>query len=106
MRIYSRLCSGYEPSWDSLDSRPLPLWYDQAKVGIFMHFGPYSVPGFRSEWFWTDWKTTKDPDCVQFMEDNYPPNFTYQDFGPQLKMEFFNPAKFADLVKASGAKLE
>ena len=100
------MCSGYEPSWDSLDSRPLPLWYDQAKVGIFMHFGPYSVPGFRSEWFWTDWKTTKDPDCVQFMKDNYPPNFTYQDFGPQLKMEFFNPAKFADLVKASGAKLE
>ena len=35
----------YEPNWPSLDSRPLPTWYDEAKVGIFMHFGPYAVPG-------------------------------------------------------------
>ena len=35
----------YTPDWDSLDSRPLPAWYDDAKVGIFMHFGPYAVPG-------------------------------------------------------------
>lgn len=35
----------YEPTWESLDSRPLPKWYDEAKVGIFMHFGPYAVPG-------------------------------------------------------------
>lgn len=35
----------YTPDWDSLDSRPLPAWYDEAKVGIFMHFGPYAVPG-------------------------------------------------------------
>lgn len=34
----------YEPTWDSLDSRPLPLWYDEAKVGIFLHWGVYSVP--------------------------------------------------------------
>ena len=35
----------YEPNWSSLDSRPLPSWYDEAKIGIFMHFGPYAVPG-------------------------------------------------------------
>ena len=35
----------YQPNWPDLDSRPLPNWYDEAKVGIFMHFGPYSVPG-------------------------------------------------------------
>ena len=35
----------YQPNWPDLDSRPLPSWYDEAKVGIFMHFGPYSVPG-------------------------------------------------------------
>ncbi len=35
----------YTADWDSLDSRPLPEWYDQAKIGIFMHFGPYAVPG-------------------------------------------------------------
>ena len=37
----------YTPDWNSLDSRPLPAWYDEAKIGIFMHFGPYAVPGYR-----------------------------------------------------------
>ena len=37
----------YQPNWPSLDSRPLPMWYDEAKVGIFMHLGPYAVPGRR-----------------------------------------------------------
>ena len=35
----------YTPDWDSLNSRPLPEWYDEAKIGIFMHFGVYAVPG-------------------------------------------------------------
>jgi len=29
----------YAPSWDSLDKRPLPSWYDEAKFGIFIHWG-------------------------------------------------------------------
>ena len=41
----------YTADWDSLDSRPLPGWYDEAKVGIFMHFGPYAVPGRRGTLF-------------------------------------------------------
>jgi alpha-L-fucosidase len=36
----------YEPTWESLDSRPLPEWFDQDKIGIFLHWGPYSVPGW------------------------------------------------------------
>lgn len=47
----------YEPNWASLDQRPLPRWYDEAKVGIFLHYGVYSVPSFGSEWFWTNWKS-------------------------------------------------
>lgn len=31
----------YQPTWESLDSRPLPKWYDEAKVGIFIHWGVY-----------------------------------------------------------------
>ncbi len=48
----------YTPDWASLDSRPLPSWYDEAKFGIFIHWGVYSVPSFGSEWFWTYWKGT------------------------------------------------
>lgn len=47
----------YEPNWASLDKRPLPGWYDEAKVGIFIHWGVYSVPSMGGEWFWTDWKS-------------------------------------------------
>ncbi len=47
----------YTPDWESLDSRPLPSWYDDAKFGIFIHWGVYSVPSFGSEWFWTYWKS-------------------------------------------------
>ena len=46
----------YDPSWPSLDTRPPPAWYDEAKLGVFMHWGPYSVPGVVSEWFWFYWK--------------------------------------------------
>lgn len=42
----------YDPTWESLDSRPLPAWFDQAKFGIFIHWGVFSVPSFGSEWFW------------------------------------------------------
>lgn len=49
----------YNPDWDDLDTRPLPQWYDSAKIGIFLHWGVYSVPSFKSEWFWSDWKSGK-----------------------------------------------
>ena len=124
----------YEPNWPSLDSRPLPTWYDEAKVGIFMHFGPYAVPGIiisgaqrgaenmiisdesnmiivcifcflglEDAWFWRNWHDNVTS-VVKYMEENYPPNFTYQDFGRDLKMEFFNASWISELVKDSGAK--
>ena len=42
---FSQSVGKYTPDWESLDARPLPDWYMDAKVGIFMHFGPYAVPG-------------------------------------------------------------
>ncbi len=43
----------YEPNWASIDSRPLPTWFDDSKIGIFMHWGLFSVPSFGNEWFWS-----------------------------------------------------
>ena len=48
--IYLTFAQKYTPDWDSIDSRPLPNWYDEAKVGIFIHWGVFSVPSFKSEW--------------------------------------------------------
>ena len=67
---------------------------------IINHF---NFIGVRSEWFWIDW-FKNDSLVVDFMKENYPPNFTYQDFGVDLKMEFFNASWFADLIHDSGAK--
>jgi alpha-L-fucosidase len=41
--------SSYLPEWSSLDTRPLPSWYDQSKVGIFIHWGVFSVPSIDTE---------------------------------------------------------
>ncbi|MPC34845.1 Alpha-L-fucosidase [Portunus trituberculatus] len=94
----------YEPEWKSLDSRPLPPWYDEAKVGIFLHWGVFSVPSFGSEWFWEHWQGSKSQKYVDFMKNNYPPNFSYQDFGPQFTAEFYDPKEWAELFNASGAR--
>ena len=95
----------YSPDWKSLDTRPLPIWYDEAKVGIFIHWGVFSVPSYQSEWFWWDWQGTQPvQNVVDFMNKNYPPDFTYADFGKELTAEFFDPYEWADIFNASGAK--
>lgn len=41
---------------------------------------------------------------VDFMKENYPVGFTYQDFAPMFTAEFFDPNEWADIFEASGAK--
>uniref|UniRef100_A0A8C3RR42 Alpha-L-fucosidase n=1 Tax=Chelydra serpentina TaxID=8475 RepID=A0A8C3RR42_CHESE len=94
----------YDPTWESLDSRPLPTWFDEVKFGIFIHWGVFSVPSFGSEWFWWYWQKEKRPSYVEFMETNYPPGFSYEDFGPLFTAEFFDANQWAAILKASGAK--
>ncbi|XP_037088159.1 alpha-L-fucosidase-like [Pollicipes pollicipes] len=94
----------YEPTWESLDTRPIPAWYDEAKFGIFLHWGVYSVPSFGDAWFWQQWRGDKDKAHVEFMRRNYRPGFTYADFAPQFTAEFFEPDRWADLFAAAGAR--
>uniref|UniRef100_A0A0B7B2E0 alpha-L-fucosidase n=1 Tax=Arion vulgaris TaxID=1028688 RepID=A0A0B7B2E0_9EUPU len=97
----------YKPDWNSLDSRPLPSWYDEAKIGIFIHWGVFSVPSFGNEWFWYHWKGNKTfPSVVEFMKKNYPPNWTYADFAEQFKPPtgLYNPGRWANMFNASGAR--
>lgn len=94
----------YEPNWNSLDSRPLPPWYDESKIGIFLHWGVFSVPSLYSEWFWEQWRDNTTKGAVQYMKDNFKPDFTYADFAPQFTAELFNPQEWAEIFKASGAK--
>ncbi|CAG9126963.1 unnamed protein product [Plutella xylostella] len=93
----------YQPNWESLDKRPLPEWYDKAKIGIFLHWGVFSVPSYGSEWFWSNWHGNNSIH-VDFMKKNYRPGFTYQEFAPMLTAEFFNPDEWAKLFQRAGAK--
>jgi alpha-L-fucosidase len=100
----------YAPTWESLDSRPLPAWYDQAKIGIFIHWGVFSVPSFgvpsggaSGEWFW---KELSDgvPAYVDFVRASEAPSFQYMDYAARFDAIFFNATQWLELFRASGAK--
>ncbi|XP_026329130.1 tissue alpha-L-fucosidase-like [Hyposmocoma kahamanoa] len=92
----------YMPEWTDLDTRPLPQWYDVGKIGIFLHWGVYSVPAFRSEWFWYFWRFG-EPDVLEYLQ-NISYTGTYEDFASNFKAESFEPDKWAELFAKSGAQ--
>ncbi|WP_242203082.1 alpha-L-fucosidase [Aestuariivivens insulae] len=107
----------YEPTWESLDTRPVPNWFQNAKFGIFIHWGPYSVPawspkGTYSEWYqyWLQSKSLfgngkfKGDEVVNFHNKTYGENFSYYDFGEMFKADLFNPDDWAELFEKAGAK--
>lgn len=109
----------YEASWESLNKRALPTWFTDAKFGIFIHWGLYSVPawatnsnadGFGSnyaEWYWERLNNATlkiHKEFTAFHTSTYGPNFKYQDFAPRFTCELFDPAKWADIFKNAGAR--
>ncbi|CAH8646712.1 unnamed protein product [Schistosoma mattheei] len=76
--------------------RPLPKWYDEAKIGIFIHWGVFSVPSYRTEWFWWMWQGDKTtmPEIPEYMRKYYEPDFAYANFAKQFHAEFFEPDKW------------
>jgi alpha-L-fucosidase len=98
----------YKPTWDSIDARPVPAWFDEAKFGIFIHWGVYSVPawgpkGKYAEWYWNDMQN-KDGATWKFHEATYGEKFKYPDFAPMFKADLFDPKQWADVFARSGAK--
>ena len=98
----------YEANWASIDSRPLPGWYDESKIGIFVHWGVFSVPSFGTgESAFLELYTKgpeKKQEYVDFMKNNYAPGFTYDDFAAQFTAEFYDANVWADIFQAAGAK--
>lgn len=94
----------YEPNWDSLMSRPLPGWFDDAKIGVFLHWGVFSVPSYGDEWYWWSLDGSRDSKTVAFHNRTYGPEFPYADFAPMFKAEFFDPDAWARMFKEGGIK--
>ena len=110
----------YRADWASIDSRPVPQWFADAKFGIFIHWGLYSVPAWGplpsdgagiydcyAEWYWwklLDKNNKVNPLFTAFHNKNYGDTFKYQDFVNDFKCELFKPDDWAKLFREAGAR--
>lgn len=98
----------YENNWESLNSRPVPQWFADAKFGIFIHWGLYSVPAYTwkgaySEWYMQQYQDPKT-ETYEFHNRVYGEKTKYEDFVQGFKAELFDAKKWADLFQKAGAK--
>lgn len=115
--ITSNAQKKYEPNWESIDSRQIAPWFKDAKLGVFIHLGPYSVPawspkGTYSEWY-QHWLQDKDlfgngdftgSEVYDHHVRNYGTDFSYYNFGEMLKTKEFDANEWVNLLEKSGAK--
>ncbi len=108
----------YQANWESINSRPVPQWFEDVKFGIFIHWGVYSVPSWApanadigiyakyAEWYWKRIMGNEKADVLfrDYHNKMYGEDFYYQDFAGSFKAEHFEPEKWADVFKRSGAK--
>ncbi len=97
-----------DSTWESIEERGYPEWFGQAKLGIFIHWGLYSVPSWThkegyAEWSYKGWRDGKSQ-AVDFAKSVYGEDFEYKDFRPMFKAELYDPQEWAQLFKDAGAK--
>ncbi len=95
----------FQPNWQSLTTYTVPEWYKDAKFGIFIHWGVYSVPAYGSEWYPRE-MYLEGSEINKHHVATYGSltQFGYKDFIPKFKAEHFDPAAWAQLFKDSGAR--
>ena len=113
LAVTGAVAGTYEPKWESLDKRPVPQWWTDAKFGIFIHWGPYAVPAFAPAGVAGNW------DCYAewyqgfllkgkklFLEHHAKVhgNRPYGNFAADFRAENFDAAKWAELFRKAGAK--
>jgi alpha-L-fucosidase len=95
----------FDSSWTSLADYRIPQWYEDAKFGIFIHWGLYSVPAFGNEWYPRNMYLQDHPDFQHHVATYGPQSkFGYKDFIRRFRAEKFDPARWAGLFKRAGAQ--
>jgi alpha-L-fucosidase len=95
----------FRPDWTSLSQYQVPDWYRDAKFGIFIHWGVYSVPAFGSEWYPRQMYLAGSKENQHQVSVHGPlTDFGYKDFIPMFKAEHYDPQAWAQLFKESGAR--
>jgi alpha-L-fucosidase len=95
----------FQPTWASLRAHyHYPEWFHDAKFGIFLHWGVYSVPAHGSEWYKKH--MYGDPATIKWHTEHYgpPAKFGYKNFIPMFKAQHWDPDAWAELFKHAGAK--
>jgi alpha-L-fucosidase len=97
----------YAPTCESLDKRPVPQWYQDAKFGIFIHWGVYSVPAFRTKGEYAEWYqnglNSGDTAVIAYHKKKYG-DLTYYQLADRFRAVLFNPDEWAQLIEKSGAR--
>jgi alpha-L-fucosidase len=113
--------SEYEPTWESLDSHEIPDWYEDAKLGIFIHWGIYSVPawappgidiaealeeGFTdspyAEWY-PYFMHIEESETYDYHREHYGEDVEYVDFVDDWTAEDWDPEAWAEFFADVGA---
>ncbi len=90
--------------WKELQ-RKTPEWFQDAKFGLFFHWGPYSVPAYKNEWYSRNMYAKKN-NINKYHIEKYGPisEFGYKDFYPMFTGDKFDAEEWAQIVERSGAK--
>lgn len=96
----------FQPDWKNIaENYRFPEWFADAKFGIFIHWGVYSVPAYDNEWYSRNMyqeghHAYKHHIATWGAHDK----FGYKDFIPLFKAEKFNAEEWVKLFKEAGAK--
>jgi alpha-L-fucosidase len=99
----------YQATDASLGGHESPYWFDDAKFGIFIHWGVYSVPAWSppgeqyAEWYWR-WMEDPANAVHAHHAQTYGQDFAYDDFIPRFTAEHFDPRAWVQLIQGAGAK--
>ena len=100
----------FRPDWATLIKYQQPQWYKDAKFGIFIHWGVYSVPAAENEWYPRNMYIPGEGAYKDFQarfasrDPAHKDELGYKDFIPQFKAEYFDAAEWAKVFKQSGAQ--
>ena len=94
----------FEPEWESLKQYKCPEWFRDAKFGIYVTWGVYSVPAYGC-WYGRKMHETNQPQYAYHIENySHPSEFGYIDFIPLWKAENFDPDDWLTMFKNAGAR--
>lgn len=95
----------FQDTWDSLSSAKMPEWFADAKFGIFIHWGLYSVAAHHNEWYSRN-MYIREREEWDYHRKTYGEHtvFGYKDFIPLFRAGRFDPKEWTELFAQAGAK--